>query len=44
MSYTKTHSYLCIMILNYPNYGTKQETIKQQAKARRGSIKRWYWQ
>ena len=29
-------SYLCTMILNYSNYGTRQETIKQQAKVRRG--------
>ena len=29
-------SYLCAMILNYSNYGTRQETIKQQAKVRRG--------
>ena len=27
-------SYLCTVILNYSNYGTKQETIKQQAKVR----------
>lgn len=31
-------SYLCTVILNYSNYGTKQETIKQQAKVRRGLI------
>ena len=29
-------SYLCTMILNYSNYGIRQETIKQQAKVRRG--------
>ena len=29
-------SYLCTMIFNYSNYGTRQETIKQQAKVRRG--------
>ena len=29
-------SYLCTVILNYSNYGTRQETIKQQAKVRRG--------
>ena len=29
-------SYLCTMILNFSNYGTRQETIKQQAKVRRG--------
>ena len=32
-------SYLCAMILNYSNYGTRQETIKQQAKVRRGCAK-----
>ena len=25
-------SYLCTVILKYSNYGTRQETIKQQAK------------
>ena len=29
-------SYLCTVILNSSNYGTRQETIKQQAKVRRG--------
>lgn len=29
-------SYLCTVILNYSNYGTRQETIKHQAKVRRG--------
>ena len=33
-------SYLCAMILNYSNYGTRQETIKQQAKVRRGCNRR----
>lgn len=26
--------YLCTVILNYSNYGTRQETIKQQDKVR----------
>ena len=29
-------SYLCTMILNFSNYGTRQETIKRQSKVRRG--------
>ena len=29
-------SYLCTIILNYLNYGTRQETIKQQTKVCRG--------
>ena len=29
-------SYLCTVILNLSNYGTRQETVKQQAKVRRG--------
>ena len=29
-------SYLCTVILKYSNYGTRQETIKQQAKVCRG--------
>ena len=29
-------SYLCTMILIFSNYGTRQKTIKQQAKVRRG--------
>lgn len=29
-------SYLCTIILNYSNYGTRQETIKQQTKVCRG--------
>ena len=32
--------YLCTVILNYSNYGTRQETIKQQAKVRRGCNRR----
>ena len=28
--------YLCTVIVNYSNFGTRQETIKQQAKVRRG--------
>ena len=28
--------YLCTIILNYSNYGTRQETIKQQTKVCRG--------
>ena len=29
-------SFFCTVILNYSNYGTRQETIKRQAKVRRG--------
>ena len=33
-------SYLCTVILNCSNYGTRQETIKRQAKVRRGCNRR----